>query len=275
MGQGAQFELRHLPKSEPFQAGHHFHQGLPGKADGGKDSDILADPNFDCLASNNAAGLLICSDPDLAAAKMEFNSKVRRPARQVDRRRSRESARWIPSVGARERDRNCDLADKDNVPLEELSSSEACLANYFKQKTAEIAAAKGDPKRIFARPLFSPLPRCQCRRSLRRAAPCRQYLREFSVGETRVRDRQRIHHNERARHRRDRNERAHSLQRVQPNCIGLHRIMLGCEIGESQTGAGKPGQFDTGPPCEHPEIVRVSEDGQRQLALRNGRAPAC
>ncbi|QWG12854.1 hypothetical protein KMZ29_24730 [Bradyrhizobium sediminis] len=38
--------------------------------------DILDDPNFDCLSSNNAAGLLICSDPDLAAAKADFNSMV-------------------------------------------------------------------------------------------------------------------------------------------------------------------------------------------------------
>lgn len=57
-----------------------------------------------------------------------------------------------------ERDRKCDLVNKENVPLEELSSSEACLADYFKQKTAEITAAKGDPKRIFALPLISPLP---------------------------------------------------------------------------------------------------------------------
>ncbi|QWG18007.1 hypothetical protein KMZ68_24150 [Bradyrhizobium sediminis] len=119
--------------------------------------DILDDPNFDCLSSNNAAGLLICSDPDLAAAKTDFNSMVVGLLAKLKgddaRRALLEYERW-----SRERDRTCDLADKDNVPLEELSSSEACLADYFKRKTAELAAAKGDPGRIFARPAFSPLP---------------------------------------------------------------------------------------------------------------------
>jgi len=37
---------------------------------------ILSDPNFDCLATNTAAGMLICSDPSLATAKAELNSHV-------------------------------------------------------------------------------------------------------------------------------------------------------------------------------------------------------
>jgi len=37
---------------------------------------ILIDPNFDCLATNTTAGMLICSDPSLAIAKMELNSHV-------------------------------------------------------------------------------------------------------------------------------------------------------------------------------------------------------
>src|SRR5260370_36752462 len=37
---------------------------------------ILSDPNFDCLATNTTAGMLICSDPALAMAKMELNSQV-------------------------------------------------------------------------------------------------------------------------------------------------------------------------------------------------------
>src|SRR6266403_3231580 len=37
---------------------------------------ILADPNFDCLATNTTAGMLICSDPSLAIAKTELNSHV-------------------------------------------------------------------------------------------------------------------------------------------------------------------------------------------------------
>ena len=64
-----------------------------------------------------------------------------------------EYERW-----SRERDRKCGLVDKDNVPLDELSSSEVCLAEWMNQKTAEIIAAKGDPKRIFGRHLASPLP---------------------------------------------------------------------------------------------------------------------
>jgi len=56
------------------------------------------------------------------------------------------------------RDRLCDLDDKDDVPLEELSSAEPCLADYMKQKTAEIVAAKGDPKRLFGHELLSPAP---------------------------------------------------------------------------------------------------------------------
>src|SRR6476659_7784345 len=34
---------------------------------------ILLDPNFDCLATNTTAGMLICSDPSLAIAKTELN----------------------------------------------------------------------------------------------------------------------------------------------------------------------------------------------------------
>ena len=34
---------------------------------------ILEDANFDCLATNTTAGMLICSDPALAVAKMELN----------------------------------------------------------------------------------------------------------------------------------------------------------------------------------------------------------
>src|SRR5260370_2205931 len=37
---------------------------------------ILSGPNFDCLATNTAAGMLICSDPSLATAKAELNSHV-------------------------------------------------------------------------------------------------------------------------------------------------------------------------------------------------------
>src|ERR1700692_3387728 len=38
--------------------------------------EILDDPNFDCLATNTTAGMLICSDPALAIAKAELNDHV-------------------------------------------------------------------------------------------------------------------------------------------------------------------------------------------------------
>jgi uncharacterized protein YecT (DUF1311 family) len=111
---------------------------------------ILVDPNFDCLATNTTAGMLICGDPSLAIAKAELNDQILRLVAKLKdddaKRAFAEYERW-----SRERDRRCGLVDKDNVPLDELSSSETCLADYIRRKTAEIAAAKGDPKRIFGR----------------------------------------------------------------------------------------------------------------------------
>jgi uncharacterized protein YecT (DUF1311 family) len=118
---------------------------------------ILSDPNFDCLATNTTAGLLICSDPSLAIAKMELNSNVVALVGKLKgddaKQAFAEYERW-----GRERDRKCGLVDKDNVPLDELSSSEVCLAEWMNHKTVEINAAKGDAKRIFGRHLVSPLP---------------------------------------------------------------------------------------------------------------------
>jgi hypothetical protein len=118
---------------------------------------ILDDPNFDCLATNTTAGMLICGDPSLAIAKMELNSDVLELVAKLKADEARlaftEYERW-----GRERDRQCGLADKDNVPLDELSSSEVCLAEWMTRKTAEIAAAKGDPKKVFGRRLPSLLP---------------------------------------------------------------------------------------------------------------------
>ena len=119
--------------------------------------EILTDPNFDCLATNTTAGMLICSDPSLALAKMELNDQVLNLVAKLKgddvRAALLEYERW-----SRERDRKCRLVDKDNVPLDELSSSEGCLAEYISQKTAEILAAKGDPKKVFGRHQLSPLP---------------------------------------------------------------------------------------------------------------------
>ena len=93
----------------------------------------------------------------LALAKTDLNDRVLALIAKLNESDARaafaEYERW-----GRERDRKCDLAGKDNVPLEELASSEGCLSEYFSQKTAEVVAAKGDPKKIFARQLLSPAP---------------------------------------------------------------------------------------------------------------------
>jgi uncharacterized protein YecT (DUF1311 family) len=118
---------------------------------------ILEDPNFDCLATNTTAGMLICGDPALAVAKVELNSLVLGLVAKLKPDEARQALaeyeRW-----SRERDRKCNLVDKDNAPLDELAPSEACLAEYISQKTAEILAAKGDPKKVFGQPRLSPLP---------------------------------------------------------------------------------------------------------------------
>jgi uncharacterized protein YecT (DUF1311 family) len=117
---------------------------------------ILADPNFDCLATTTTAGLLICSDPALANADKELNGLfvglIARLRDDEAKGALAEYARWT-----RTRDRLCDLDDKDNVPLEELSAAEPCLADYIKQKAAEFAAVK-DPRRVFGREVLSPAP---------------------------------------------------------------------------------------------------------------------
>lgn len=119
--------------------------------------EILADPNFDCLATNTTAGSLICSDPSLALAKAELNELILRLIAKLKEGEARQAfaefERWT-----RERDRKCEIENKDNVPLQELASSEGCLADYFTWKTAEVVAAKGDPKKLFGRHQASPLP---------------------------------------------------------------------------------------------------------------------
>jgi len=112
--------------------------------------EILTDPNFDCLASNTTAGILICDDAALAIAKTELNNRVLELVAKLKgddaRNALAEYERW-----SRERDRKCGLVDKDNVPLDELSASESCLSDYMSEKTTAIVAAKGDPKKIFGR----------------------------------------------------------------------------------------------------------------------------
>ena len=140
---------------------------------------ILSDPNFDCLATNTTAGMLICSDPSLAIAKTELNSHVLGLIAKLNGDDAKaafaEYARW-----SRERDRRCNLAGRDNAPLEELSASESCLAEYMTEKTAEIIAAKGDPKRIFGRHQFSPTPDADavdlCVAQIHSANSCEDFL---------------------------------------------------------------------------------------------------
>ena len=119
--------------------------------------EILNDPNFDCLAVSTTAGLLICSDPTLALAKAELNEKVMGAITKLKDNEARDAfdefERWT-----RERDRKCGLANKENVPLRELSPSEGCLSDYFAGKTAEVIAAKGDPKKLFGKQRISQAP---------------------------------------------------------------------------------------------------------------------
>jgi uncharacterized protein YecT (DUF1311 family) len=114
---------------------------------------MLRDPNFDCLAANSAAGALICSEPTLELGETELNALVRALIGKLRDTEAQEAfaeyARWI-----RDRDRKCNLAGRDNVPLAELPpSSEDCLESWLKEMTAGMTAAKSDPKRVFGRRL--------------------------------------------------------------------------------------------------------------------------
>ena len=147
---------------------------------------ILEDPNFDCLATNTTAGLLICGDPALAIADKELNDHVLGLIAKLKEEEAKpafaEYARWT-----RARDRKCDLVGKDNVPLKELSSSESCLSDYISRKAAEIVAAKGDPKRIFGQRLPSPSPNADavdlCVAQIHSANSCDDFLRVSRVYE--------------------------------------------------------------------------------------------
>jgi uncharacterized protein YecT (DUF1311 family) len=150
--------------------------------------EILADPNFDCLATNTPAGTLICSDPALAIAKMELNEHVLGLIVKLKENEARDAFAEFERWG-RERDRKCDLANKDNVPLQELSSSEGCLADYFTRRLAEVVAAKGDPKRIFGRHQLSSSPDADavdlCVAQIHSANSCEDFLsvsRVFQIG---------------------------------------------------------------------------------------------
>jgi uncharacterized protein YecT (DUF1311 family) len=141
---------------------------------------MLRDPNFDCLATNTAAGTLICSDPSLSEAESELSGLVRGLIAKLKGDEARDAAaeyaRWI-----RDRDRRCRLAGKDNVPLAELSSSQDCLEDYLKEMTAGMLAAKGDPKRVFLRELAASQPNANavdlCVTRIHTANACGNFLR--------------------------------------------------------------------------------------------------
>jgi uncharacterized protein YecT (DUF1311 family) len=141
---------------------------------------ILADSNFDCLAANTTASLVICADPELAIAEKELNSQVVALIAKLTEGEAKgalaEYARWT-----RTRDRICDIDDKDNVPLNELESSEPCLNDLIKQKLAEVAGARGDPKKLFGKDMLSPSPDADavdlCVGRIHSANTCENFLR--------------------------------------------------------------------------------------------------
>jgi uncharacterized protein YecT (DUF1311 family) len=147
-------------------------------------TDILRDPNFDCLAVNTAAGALICSEPSLAEAELDLNKDALKLIGKLNETEAKDAfaefARWT-----RDRDRKCNLAGKDNVPLSELSASEDCLADYMKQEETEIAAARGDPKKLFGRHLPSALANADavdmCMTQIHAANACGNFVRVSRV----------------------------------------------------------------------------------------------
>ena len=66
-----------------------------------------------------------------------------------------------------------------------MSSSEACLAEYLKSKTAEVSAAKGDPRKVFGRHAASPSPDADavdlCVMQIHSANSCDNFLRVSRV----------------------------------------------------------------------------------------------
>jgi uncharacterized protein YecT (DUF1311 family) len=147
---------------------------------------ILRDPNFDCLAADSAAGALICSEPMLELGETELNVLVRALIGKMNDNEAQEAfaeyARWI-----RDRDRKCNLAGKDNVPVAELAPSEDCLENWLKEMTAGMTAARTDPKRVFGRHLNASRPNADavdlCVSQIHAQNSCGDFLRVRRVYE--------------------------------------------------------------------------------------------
>ena len=231
---------------------------------------ILTNPNFDCLAADTTAGMLICSEPELVLAAQELNDRaLALIAGLKDNARKdafAEYARWT-----RDRDRKCDLVGKDNVPLDELSSSGSCLADYMKEKTAEMAAAKGDPRRVFGLHPSSPLPDADavdlCVTQIHSANTCENFL---SVS--------RVYHID------DEVAEQQALVTAEvemivlspfavcsPVASELYRHLLGFKDGQGHVVAfiRKQGQFRGHAQNKDREIVQVPQIRQRRLALRH------
>jgi uncharacterized protein YecT (DUF1311 family) len=225
---------------------------------------MLEDPDFDCLAANTTAGFLICSDPALAIADKELNSRALAlipGMKDVDAKAALgEYARWT-----RNRDRKCDLDDKDNVPLAEFSSSEACLADHMSRKTAEIIAAKGDAKRVFRRSKVSPAPM-----PTRSIYAWRRYIRQtlaaiFSESAVLLGSIPN-YPPKRPWSPRKSNEDSRAVRRMQFNCHDLHRSVLGSGIGP-EVLAGDQGKPAGRAQAQDREVVCVSQGRGRRLAL--------
>lgn len=141
---------------------------------------ILLDANFDCLAANTTASLVICGEPQLAIADKELTAQIVmlvRKLREDDAKGAlAEYARWT-----RTRDRLCELDGKDNVPLAELESAGPCLDDLIKQKLAEVTAAKGDTRKLFGKDMLSPSPDADavdhCVGRIQSANTCENFLR--------------------------------------------------------------------------------------------------
>jgi hypothetical protein len=74
--------------------------------------------------------MLICSDATLAISDRELNGRV---LALIAKMKGEEGIRRIRQMDPCPRPK---VADKDNVPLDELSPSEACLADDMSRKTA-------------------------------------------------------------------------------------------------------------------------------------------
>ena len=160
------------------------------------------------------------------------------------------------------------------MPLDELSSSEGCLAEYISQKTAEILAAKGDPKKVFGRHQLSPLPDADavdlCVGQIHSANACLNFVAVRRVSQI---DNQVAEQN--------------ALVTAQIEMVVLSPFAACSPIASSCTGmcwdmkSDKPKlaaqhqrRFFGGAPVEDREGFRVPENRQRWLALQHDGAAA-